>query len=134
MLASMNACRLHGEGCHVAWGYDRAHTDSTRPYTTEELAERLEGPHYYAYPTLEAYQEGYALWLALRRDARPTYLEGLVALAVRLAPHAPKLQYLPRHHQDPACPVARALAGLRCAPSGFALALAQVCGCHSAGA
>lgn len=63
-------CRRHGRGCRVLWGYDQDHTDSDRPYTLDELAVRKDGPHRYAYPTDEAYKEGWHLWLALRRDAR----------------------------------------------------------------
>lgn len=68
-------CRRHGHGCQVPWGYDEAHTDSDRPYTTEELAARTECPHRFAYPTYDAYKEGWRLWRALRRDARPTPAE-----------------------------------------------------------
>ncbi|MBG7704834.1 hypothetical protein HCJ76_43935 [Streptomyces sp. MC1] len=127
-LASLNACRLHGEGCHVTWGYDRAHTDSRRPYTTEELAEREAAPHRYAYPAVQAYERGFRLWRALRRDAQPTYLERITATAVQLAPLTRRLQ-MQRRHADPLCPTARALEGLEGVPDGFDLAVAELCGC-----
>lgn len=63
---------MHGPGCHKSWGYDPPHTDSVRPYTLDELEGREEGPHRYAYPTTEAYLEGWYLWRALRRDSRLT--------------------------------------------------------------
>lgn len=129
MLAPLNACRLHGEGCHVTWGYDQAHTDSRRPYTVQELAEREAAPHRYAYPTNEAYVQGFRLWRALRHDAQPTYLERLTATAVQLAPLTGRLQYMQRHHAEPLCPAARALEGLEGAPDGFDWAVAQLCGC-----
>ncbi|TDD37858.1 hypothetical protein E1287_07315 [Actinomadura sp. KC06] len=36
----------------------------------EQLAVREEGPHFYAYPTHEAYLEGRHLWRAYRRNER----------------------------------------------------------------
>ncbi|WP_086685857.1 hypothetical protein [Streptomyces pseudogriseolus] len=129
MLAELNACRLHGRTCSVPWGYDRSHTDSTRPYTVHELADRFEGPHRYAYPTADAYEEGFALWRALRRDGESTYLEGMVSLAVRLAPHVRTIPHLRQVHADPACTVARDLTGLHGAPPGFAQAVAALCRC-----
>lgn len=129
LYASMDTgCRLHGRDCRVVWGYDRAHTDSTRPYTTEELAERESAPHRYAYPTVGEYRDGFTLWRALQRDARPTYLENLTATAVRLAPVAGRLQYLPAGHRD-GCHIAAALEGLQGVPDGFTLALARLCAC-----
>lgn len=129
MLAELNACRLHGRSCSVPWGYDPAHTDSPRPYTVNELADRFEGPHRYAYPTVAAYEEGFALWRALRRDGEPTYLESVVSLAVRLAPHVRTTPYLRQVHADPECTVARDLTGLHGAPPGFAQAVAALCRC-----
>ncbi|PRX91971.1 hypothetical protein [Allonocardiopsis opalescens] len=61
-------CRLHGPTCTTPWGYDPAHTDSRRPYTIHELANREAMPHRYAYPTVDDYLAGWKLWLALRRD------------------------------------------------------------------
>lgn len=54
----------------MGWGYDQAHTDQRHPYTPEQLAARQECPHRYAYPTPEAYMEGWRLWRAYRRDDR----------------------------------------------------------------
>ncbi|MEU9925106.1 hypothetical protein AB0H51_28125 [Streptomyces griseoluteus] len=130
MLASMNACRLHGEGCHVTWGYDQAHTDSRRPYTLQELAEREAPPHRYAYPTNEAYVQGFRLWRALRRDARPTHLESLTATAVRLAPLMGRALHTPPTHGTPGCETARALEDLTDAPDGFHAAAAFLCSCE----
>jgi hypothetical protein len=110
------------------WGYDPAHTDSRRPYTLDELAERTEGPHRYAYPTLGAYSEGWARWRVLRRDSEPTYLERLVSVATRLAPLADDPAFNVHSHA-PYCPVTRELEGLRGAPEGFAIAVAQMCAC-----
>ncbi|MET9517386.1 hypothetical protein [Streptomyces sp. NPDC002994] len=66
----MFGCRKHGPRCQVPWGYDEAHTDSARPYTLDELAEREAGPHRYAYPTVTEYEQAFYLWRALRVDAR----------------------------------------------------------------
>lgn len=68
-------CRIHGAGCRVPWGYDEAHTDSSRPYTLDELAERPDAPHRYAYPTVRDYERGFYLWRALQVDARLTRAE-----------------------------------------------------------
>lgn len=68
-------CRAGHPNCCVPWGYDEAHTDSDRPYTLDELAERETAPHRYAYPTLDEYLYGFKLWRSLRRDARLTYAE-----------------------------------------------------------
>lgn len=68
-------CRRHGRSCTVPWGYDPDHTDTDRPYTLDELATRISGPHRYAYPDAQAYLEGWALWKALRRDSRLTRTE-----------------------------------------------------------
>ncbi|GAB2858212.1 hypothetical protein GCM10022221_67130 [Actinocorallia aurea] len=66
----MTGCRLHGQHCRVPWGYDPAHTDRRRPYTLDELADRNEPPHRYAYPDTAAYLDAWHLWRALRRDGR----------------------------------------------------------------
>lgn len=63
-------CRKHGRGCAVRWGYDQEHTDSNRPYTVDELSERIEAPHRYAYPTVRDYELGFYIWRAMRRDDR----------------------------------------------------------------
>jgi hypothetical protein len=110
------------------WGYDRAHTDSRFPYTLDELAERTEGPHRYAYPTADAYSEGWALWRALRRDSGLTDLERMVKLASRLAPLACDPLFSVHHHA-PHCTVAAELDGLDGVPEGFAAAAAQMCTC-----
>lgn len=65
-------CRAGHRGCFIPWGYDRDHTDSARPYTLDELAERTEPPHRYAYPDQPSYLFAWRLWRSLRRDARPT--------------------------------------------------------------
>lgn len=127
-FSASRVCRLHGPDCHIMWGYDPAHTDSTRPYTLQEPAEHTEGPHRYAYPTAAAYEEGWELWRALRRDSGPVYLERLVAIAARLAPHAAVDEFRPVDHA-PHCGVARELEGLEGVPDGFALALTQMCAC-----
>ncbi|MFE1767250.1 hypothetical protein ACFW81_23905 [Streptomyces angustmyceticus] len=75
-------CRLHGPGCRTPWGYDQAHTDSPRPYPLNELAEREQGPHRFAYSTTEAYELGWYTWRALRRDAEPTRAERDAAFEV----------------------------------------------------
>jgi hypothetical protein len=66
--SAAGSARLHGPGCRVAWGWDREHSDSDRPYTVDELAARHENPHFYAYPDEDAYLRGWNLWRALRRD------------------------------------------------------------------
>ena len=76
------SCRLHGLGCSTPWGYDPDHTDQGHPYTPEQLAERQEGPHFYAYPTREAYFEGWHLWRAYRRDDRLNAEEAAVRWAL----------------------------------------------------
>lgn len=63
-------CRLHGQRCQVPWGYDPAHTDSTRPYTVDELAARREAPHRYAYGPYRDYELAFYTWRSLHRDAR----------------------------------------------------------------
>lgn len=85
MIDTWTCCRLHGSGCAVAWGYDQAHTDSARPYTLEELADREDGPHYFAYPDTAAYEAAWHAWRALRRDSRLTAEEANAADGVRLA-------------------------------------------------
>jgi hypothetical protein len=77
-------CRLHGPGCQTPWGYDRAHTDSQRPYTLDELAVRDAGPHFFAYPDGQAYESAWRLWVALRRDGRLTGAERDAAVLARL--------------------------------------------------
>ncbi len=77
-------CRRHGAGCRVPWGYDQDHADSDRPYTVDELAARREGPHRYAYPSYEAYKDGWRLWVALHRDAQLTVAEADVVWNLRL--------------------------------------------------
>lgn len=81
----MNRCRLHGEACHVPWGYDKAHTDSLRPYTVEELSDRMEAPHRHAYPTARDYERGFYLWRAMRLDDRLTRAEEAAREPVLLA-------------------------------------------------
>lgn len=78
-------CRKHGRGCAIRWGYDREHTDTDRPYTVDELADRDEGPHFYAYPSHDDYVAGWTLWKALLRDSRPTAAEQDAADSARLA-------------------------------------------------
>lgn len=91
VLAWVSRCRKHGAGCVVPWGYNPDHTDSDRPYTLDELNARREAPHRYAYPTLAAYLEGFHLWRALRRDARPNRAEADVLFRARLASMAEQL-------------------------------------------
>lgn len=79
------ACRKHGRGCSVAWGYDQDHTDTDRPYTLDELADRQDGPHFCAYPSHDEYVAGWQLWKALRRDSRLATAERDAADSVRLA-------------------------------------------------
>lgn len=69
------SCRVHGRGCRVPWGWDETHTDSSRPYTLDELLIRTDPPHRYAYPSTEDYVKGWRLWRALRRDDRLTPAE-----------------------------------------------------------
>ena len=76
-------CRLHGRRCRLPWGFDRAHTDSPRPYTDQELADRPEPPHRHAYSSHKAYLEGHHLWRVMRRDARLNPAEADVVLACR---------------------------------------------------
>lgn len=78
-------CRKHGPGCSIPWGYDPEHTDSPRPYSVDELAERGDGPHRYAYPSHDAHLYGWNLWKALRRDSRLTSDERDAVDSVRLA-------------------------------------------------
>lgn len=68
-------CRLHGPGCQVRWGYDQEHTDSDHPYSVDELGDRAEAPHRYAYPTVQQYEQGFHIWRAMRRDDRLTRAE-----------------------------------------------------------
>lgn len=63
-------CRLHGQHCSVPWGYDPDHTDSARPYTVDELADRLEAPHRYAYGPYRDYEVAFHVWRSMRRDSR----------------------------------------------------------------
>lgn len=65
-------CRKHGRCCSVPWGYDEEHTDSARPYTVDELGDRVEAPHYHAYPSNREYELGFRIWRAMRRDDRLT--------------------------------------------------------------
>lgn len=76
------SCHLHGPRCRVPWGYDLAHTDSSRPYTLDELAGRPHPPHRFAYPSAREYEQGFYLWRAMRRDARPTWEESQAKLEV----------------------------------------------------
>lgn len=85
-------CRLHGPRCSTPWGYDRAHTDSPRPYTPDELAARYacgNPPHRYAYASTADYVQGWELWRAIGRDGRlnpdegQAWLEGLEAELLR---------------------------------------------------
>ena len=78
-------CRLHGTGCGIPWGWDRDHTDQAEPYTWEQLAVREECPHFYAYPSAEAYEEDWNLWRAYRRDERLTQDEADAAFDVTWA-------------------------------------------------
>ncbi|MFJ4988745.1 hypothetical protein ACIP9H_33715 [Streptomyces sp. NPDC088732] len=123
-------CRLHGPNCRVVWGYDQAHTDSQRPYTIDELADREEGPHFYAYPSYQEYQEGFRLWRALRWDSRLTYTEGLLATAVRLAPYAANLSStLGNKGHEPTCPIGQVLSDVAGLPEGTTAMAAQLCNC-----
>jgi hypothetical protein len=122
-------CRLHGPACRTLWGYDQAHTDSTHPYTVEELASRQEAPHRYAYPTVEAYEEGFRTWRAMRRDDEPTYLERLLATAVRMAPLGMRLNDSLMPHQDHSCPIVQELSDVDELPDGTKIVLAQLCKC-----
>ena len=78
-------CRKHGRGCAIRWGYDQDHSDTDRPYTLDELADRSDGPHFYAYPSHDEYVAGWQLWKALLRDSRPTTAEQDAADSARLA-------------------------------------------------
>lgn len=71
-------CRIHGAGCSAPWGWDRDHTDSERPYTVDELAVRVDGPHFFAYPDADEYEAGWRLWRALRQDGRLNAAEDAV--------------------------------------------------------
>lgn len=68
----------------MPWGGDVEHSDSSRPYTVDELAVRAEAPHRFAYPDGRAYVEGWALWRALRRDAGLTDAEECARVAARV--------------------------------------------------
>jgi hypothetical protein len=122
-------CRLHGRGCHVPWGYDPAHTDSHRPYTVGELAGRQEAPHRYAYPSTEEYVNGFRTWRAMRRDDELSYLERLVATAVRMAPLGAQLSGTLHPHQDQTCPIVQEVSDLEGLPEGTMIVLAQLCKC-----
>ncbi|CAL9326856.1 hypothetical protein [Streptomyces sp. SudanB91_2054] len=122
-------CQLHGRACRTPWGYDPAHTDSSRPYTVEELANRYEAPHRYAYPSTEEYVKGFRTWRALRRDQEPTYLERLLATAVRMAPLGAQLAGHLHPHQDRSCTIVQAVSGLEGLPEGTMIVLAQLCNC-----
>lgn len=127
----LGGCWLHGPSCRTPWGYDLAHTDSVRPYTVEELADRAEAPHRYAYPTLEEYEAGFRLWRAMRRDGQPTHVESLVSACVKLAPLAAGLGDAARGHEDHSCPVVQAVSDLKGLPAGFKIVLAQLCNCST---
>lgn len=66
--------------CPIRPGWDRAHSDSDRPYTLAELEHREDAPHFYAYPTVEEYEQGFYLWRAIRRDQRLTAEEHMARL------------------------------------------------------
>lgn len=74
-------CRLHGPTCTIPWGWDTAHTDSPDPYTLAQLEGRTEPPHLHAYPTADAYRQGWHLWRALRWDAELNPAEADTRLA-----------------------------------------------------
>ncbi|MFC9280967.1 hypothetical protein [Streptomyces collinus] len=122
-------CRLHGRDCRISWGYDPAHTDSPRPYTVEELADRQEAPHRYAYPSTEEYVNGFRTWRAMRRDDELSYLERLVATGVRMAPLGTRLQGALQPHQDHSCPIVQEVSALEGLPEGTMIVLAQLCKC-----
>ncbi|PNG22435.1 hypothetical protein [Streptomyces cahuitamycinicus] len=122
-------CRIHGRGCRTPWGYDQAHTDSARPYTVEELSDRQEAPHRYAYPTAEAYVEGFRVWRAMRRDDELTPLERLLATSVRMAPLGARLDGALHPHQDHSCPIVQAVSTVEGLPEGAMIVLAQLCNC-----
>ncbi|WP_431881847.1 hypothetical protein [Micromonospora chalcea] len=84
-------CRAGHPNCRIPWGYDPDHTDSPRPYTLDELAEREQPPHRYAYPTVDAYLFAFYLWRSLRRDARLTADEELVVRRWRITELARRL-------------------------------------------
>lgn len=56
--------------CPIPPGWDKAHTDSARPYTLDELEHREDAPHFHAYPDEDGYLQGFYLWRAIRRDGR----------------------------------------------------------------
>jgi len=70
--APMRRCAqpTHGRHCAVPWGWDPDHSDQLEPYTVDQLAQRVNCPHRWAYPSTGAYLHGHALWRALRRDGR----------------------------------------------------------------
>lgn len=125
MFSPYPVCRLHGSTCRTPWGYDPEHTDSATPYTLEELAERQESPHRYAYASLREYEAEFRLWRAVGRDAAPSPLERLVACCVTFARIA---QAWP--HQDHSCPIVQVLADLQDMPDGFTAALDHLCPCQ----
>jgi len=71
-------CRLHGRRCTIPWGWDPAHTDSSRPYTLDELEARQECPHFYAYPDEHAYLLGWRIWRQMHRDGELNDAEAAV--------------------------------------------------------
>lgn len=75
----------------MPWGYDEAHTDQDGPYTVEQLAHRDVAPHRYAYPSTEAYLQGWELWRRLRSDGRLSAAERDVADRIRYARIAGKM-------------------------------------------
>jgi hypothetical protein len=91
--------------CPVPVGWDRAHSDTLRPYTLDELAARADGPHFHAYPGVEEYQAGWRLWRALRIESRLTPLEDFVRVLARaeiLGGHESAAQWRAWHpHFDP---------------------------------
>lgn len=83
--APMRRCAqsAHGRHCAVPWGWDPDHSDQQTPYTVDQLAQRIDCPHRWAYSSTEAYLRGHALWRALRRDRLPTPAEARVLFEVR---------------------------------------------------
>jgi hypothetical protein len=78
---SMPPCQIHGLPCRTALGWDEAHTDSGRPYTLDELEDRPEPPHRFAYPDADAYTVGFYIWRQIRRDGRLNEQEAAVRFA-----------------------------------------------------
>lgn len=44
----------------------------------DELAVRVDGPHFFAYPDADEYEAGWRLWRALRQDGRLNAAEDAV--------------------------------------------------------